>query len=73
MAGELKIANDAVTAAIAEVTASPALTEIGVLNTQLNAVLTKLMITNSYAEWLNPMDFLLDSQNQDAIVAVRGG
>lgn len=56
MAGEFKIANDAVTAAIAEVTASPAMTGTGVLNALLNSVLAKLMVTSSIAERLNHID-----------------
>ncbi|MFQ3323450.1 MAG: hypothetical protein ACI90U_001270 [Pseudomonadales bacterium] len=72
MAGEFKIADEAVTAAIAEAEASSVMTEDGVLNALLNSVLAKLVVTKSKAERLIHIDFLIDSQNQDSIVVTRG-
>jgi hypothetical protein len=72
MAGEFKIADEAVTAAIAEAEASSVMTEDGVLNALLNSVLAKLVVTKSKAELLIHIDFLIDSQNQDSIVVTRG-
>ena len=72
MAGEFKIADQAVAAAIAEADTFSGMTEDGVLNALLNSVLAKLVTTKSKADLLSRIEFLIDSQNQGSIVITRG-
>jgi uncharacterized protein with NRDE domain len=72
MAGEFKIADRAVAAAIAEAETFSGMTEDGVLNALLNSVLAKLVTTKSKADLLSHIEFLIDSQSQGSIVITRG-
>ena len=72
MAGEFKIADQAVAAAIAEADTFSGMTEDGVLNALLNSVLAKLVTTKSKADLLSHIEFLIDSQSQGSIVITRG-
>jgi predicted FMN-binding regulatory protein PaiB len=72
MAGEFKIADHAVAAAIAEAETFSGMTEDGVLHALLNNVLAKLVTTKSKADLVSHIEFLIDSQSQGSIVITHG-